>query len=155
MSSGQSKIYTWPLTTDIDNDLVTISFTTTCIYPVTLASGDLTFIPAISDIGTCSVTLNLLDGFNNVPYTPISILTTNSPPVFISAISSGETINAGLSNTYTLPATTDIDGDTVAISIYQGSSVVASIAGNILTINPSVLQVGTFPIFIQLSDGLN
>ena len=34
-------------------------------------------------------------------------------------------------------------------------SVVASLAGNTLTINPSVSQVGSFPITIILSDGYN
>ena len=145
-----------PLLSDIDGDTITTTIiSNTCYYSISYAAGVLTISPAISDIGTCSVKLNLFDGLYNVPYTPISILTTNTPPVFISAISSGETINAGLSNTYTLPATNDIDGDTVAISISQGSSVVASLAGSILTISPSVSQVGTFPIFIQLSDGLN
>ena len=110
--------------------------------------------PAISNIGTCIATVNLFDGLNNVPYF-INIITTNSPPVFVSSLSSGETISAGATNTYTLPTTSDIDGDTVTISISQGSSVVASLAGSILTISPSVLQVGSFPITIQLSDGLN
>ena len=75
-------MYTLPLTSDIDNDSVTISLTKTCTYPVTVASGVLTMTPAISNIGTCTVTFNLFDGINNVPYSPISIVTTNSPPLF-------------------------------------------------------------------------
>ena len=56
-----------PLTTDIDDDVVAISLiTTSCIYPVAVASGIITMSPATSDFGTCSVTLNLFDGFNYV-----------------------------------------------------------------------------------------
>ena len=74
------------------------------------------FSPAISNIENCIVTVNLFDGLTNVPY-PINIITTNSPPVFVSSLSSGETINAGATNTYTLPATSDFDGDIVTVSI--------------------------------------
>ena len=61
--------------------------------------------------------MNLFDGINNVQI-PINIVATNTPPVFMSLMSSGETINAGATNTYTLPATSDIDLDTVVISIF-------------------------------------
>ena len=70
------------MTADIDGDAVTISLTTTCLYSLTVASGVLSMAPAISNIGTCSVTLNLFDGVNNVPYL-INIVTTNTPPSFL------------------------------------------------------------------------
>ena len=154
-SSGHSLSYTIPFTTDLDGDVVTIASTvTTCNYAASVSAGILTMNAPIASIGTCTVTLTLSDGFNLTPYT-INIMTTNSPPYFSSSLSSGEIINAGITNSYTLPVTSDNDGDTVIISIYQGSSVIASLSGNIININPSFSQVGSFPITIQLSDGYN
>ena len=51
--------------------------------------------PAISDIGTCTVSLILFDGINNVPYTPIKIVT-SAPSSDINNILGG--ITASLSN---------------------------------------------------------
>ena len=106
-----------PSSSDIDGDtIITTILSNTCTYSITYAAGALTFTPAISNIGTCIITVNLFDGINNVPY-PINIVTTNSPPYFSSSLSLGETINAGATNTYTLPSTIDFDLDIVAISI--------------------------------------
>ena len=116
-SSGHTLSYTIPITTDPDSDVVTIASTvTTCNYAASVLTGVLTMNAPIASIGTCTVTIMISDGINNVPYS-INIVTTNSAPYFSSSLSTGETINAGFSNTYTFPATNDIDSDTVAISI--------------------------------------
>ena len=116
-SSGHTLSYTIPITTDPDSDVVTIASTvTTCNYAASVLTGVLTMNAPIASIGTCTVTITISDGINNVSYS-INIVTTNSAPYFSSSLSTGETINAGFSNTYTFPATNDIDSDTVAISI--------------------------------------
>lgn len=114
-SSGHIFSFTILSTTDPDGDLVTVATTTVCTYPVVLNLNILTLSPLIANIGTCTLTLTLSDGLNLTPYT-INIVTSNSPPYFSPSLSPGVSINAGLSNTYTLPSMLDIDLDIVTMT---------------------------------------
>ena len=103
-----------PSVSDIDGDTITTTIiSNTCSYLISYAAGVLTISPAISDIGTCIVTVNLFDGLNNVPY-PINIVSTNSPPSFMTA-PTNQAFSSGHTLSYTIPITTDPDSDVVTI----------------------------------------
>ena len=144
-----------PSCSDLDGDTITTSISSnTCSYSISYATGALTFSPAISKIGTCIVTINLFDGINNTPYS-INIVSTNSPPSFLSipinqAFSSGHTLS------YTIPTTTDPDGDIVTISsTVTTCNYAASVSTGILTMNAPIASIGTCTVTITISDGIN
>jgi hypothetical protein len=79
----------------------------------------ITFTPITGTAGTYLVTLSISDGVNTPQFTFNVIVTANTPAIFVSTPVAQST-RAGVAISYTLPATSDADSNTVSIGLIAG-----------------------------------
>lgn len=109
-------------------------------------------------MGTYQVDVTLSDGVNS----PISsfdiVVNPNQPPIFASSLQS-QTVHVMFTQTYTLPAYSDPEGQAVSLTIQiQGTTALNSFitrtAASTVTITPTLIsQIGTYTIECLLNDG--
>ena len=75
----------------------------------------------------------------------------NSQPTFVASLVD-QNIVQGHSLSYTLPATNDVDLDTVSITTTYPAFV--TYTGSTYSINPTISYQGSYPVSITLSDGI-
>ena len=109
--------------------------------------------PTVALIGSSSFTVSLGDGVNPlVPYSFTVTVIASALPSFATALTT-KSLNAGAVLTYILPPLAYPYSD-VTISIASGPVWVTLLAAT-LSITPTNLMMGTYPVVINLSDGVN
>ena len=98
--------------------------------------------------------MTLSDGINTpVPFSFNIIITPNTPPMFSGSLANQNVVQ-GHTLSYTLPATSDVDSDTVSVTSSYPSFV--TFAGNTYTISPLITDVATsYSVSVTISDGIN
>jgi hypothetical protein len=83
------------------------------------------------------------------------VVVINSPPTF-ATVPVAQSISAGGSLPYTLPAITDTENDVVTVSLIAPLISFVSITGTVITIAPPIITPsGTSLVSGQLFDGIN
>ena len=104
---------------------------------MSLVGSTLTMIPLSTQVGTNSVTVSITDGYTIVPYV-FNVIVINSPPTFATA-PADQSISAGASLPYTLPAVTDTENDVITVTLVAPLISFVSITGTVITIAPPII----------------
>jgi large repetitive protein len=106
---------------------------------------------SFSAIGTHTLTVTISDGQPLSTSKSIALTFTNSAPTFASA-PVGQTVANNAILAYTLPASSDAEGNAFTITLTSTKTWVA-LSGNVLTFtNPPLSDVGTISMTLTLND---
>ena len=102
-------------------------------------------------MGTYSITITLTDSGGASSAYNFYVLVVNNPPIFSSSRATSLNVNLGSTSTFTLPAYSDPDGNSLTFSTYQsGLSTLPSfitLSANKYTFTPVLIgSVGTYTI---------
>ena len=109
------------------------------VYPtwMSLIGSTLTMSPLSAQIGTNTITVSITDGNTIVPII-FNVVVINDPPIFATP-PAAQSISAGVSLPYTLPAITDTENDVITVTLVAPMISFVSIAGTVITIAPPII----------------
>ena len=121
---------------------------------MSISGSTLTMIPLSTQVGTNSVTVSISDGYSTVSYV-FNVIVINSPPTVATGFMT-QSLSAGATLLYTLPAIIDPENDIVTITLVAPLISFVSILGNVITIAPPIITAsGTSVVWGELFDGVN
>ena len=121
---------------------------------MSIVGSTITMNPLSAQIGTNPATLSITDGLNIVTYT-FNVVVINDPPIFATP-PAAQSMSAGASLIYTLPAITDTENDIVIVALIAPLISFVSMVGTVITIAPPIITAsGTSLVSGQLFDGVN
>lgn len=124
-----------------------------------ISGSTLTFSPtSFTQVGTYSVTASVCNSISSCTTYPFTVTFANTAPTFATPSSTAITVGVGVTITYTLPAQTDAEGDSISLTSFTTgqSSLPVFIArsGSTYTISPTLAsQIATYSIDAKICDG--
>lgn len=109
-----TSFYVLPVASDPENTPTVITFTISPNW-MKIVGPTISMKPLSNQIGSYPVTVQLSDGYNNVPYS-FNVIVINSLPAFSTAPVT-QTLTAGNTLSYTLPAISDYEHDLITITL--------------------------------------
>jgi len=104
---------------------------------MSIVGSTITMNPLSAQIGTNLVTLSITDGLNIVTYT-LNVVVINDPSIFATA-TAAQSLSAGASLIYPLPAITDTENDVVTFTLIAPLISFVSMVGTVITMAPSII----------------
>ncbi len=139
MTAGHTLVYNFPASYDAEGHSIYFSMSPAAIW-ISLTSTSLTISPTITESGLYyPFTITLSDIFTPTAYTMAVTVIPNTPPTFIST-PIAQTVYPGQLKSYSLPGTSDIDGDLITVELLVGgpSFVTFTSSTNQLNISPLI-----------------
>jgi len=141
VTAGHTLVYNLPGSYDAEGHFIYFSMSPADISTwISLTSTSLTISPTITQSGlSYPLTITLSDTITPTAYTMAVTVIPNTPPTFIST-PIAQTVYPGQVKSYSLPGTSDIDGDIITVELLVGgpSFVTYTSSTNQLNINPVI-----------------
>lgn len=112
-----------------------------------------------TQVGTFQIFIDLSDGQPLTTSYNFFVTVTNTAPSFpVGTVLANQTLGVNATLTFTIPTYSDLDNNLITVTTYEAGKLVLPafiiFADPVFTINPTLFtQVGTFQIFVDLSDG--